>query len=499
MQAPSDNKNSLWLSTQFILSLVFSLVTLKLNISHFGNEIFGIWIAIASIWGFSFVLDFGFGTAVVKYVAQYSVIEKEKINKLLSSSFFVFLFIGLSIFIIGNLAAYIFYLSNKNLVPANLVKPFTITSVILGISFYIQYLVSFFKAVFEGHSNFVLSSKLILMQNTLVLFGIILISILKLNIISLAVVYLCTTTIALVSYILIFITKLKKYKIKYSLFDFRQVKEIIGFSLSVQSMSIFNSLIDPVIKYMISYYYNIGLLPAYEIARKFAVAISGLFFNAFKIVLPKASALLDKSQLVDFINNDLVRFCRLGIIYSGITFGIFSLPIVMLIHYFFGIKEAILIFIILSLPESINNFGYATYNFLLGVGRTYFLAGLQFINLLVVALFLFIGFKIFQNPFGLLGYFVSVLIGNTLMVLYLHRNWKINLLDFIHKVKLYKLLMLIFLLVCVMVTNYYNLINLYILFIFLSAVSYFIFRSDFKIYFKLLFASLREKVVAKIF
>ena len=67
----TDKTNSFWLATNFILLAVISVITLKMNIEHFGKEQFGTWIILSSIWGFGSTLDFGFGTTIIKYVSEY--------------------------------------------------------------------------------------------------------------------------------------------------------------------------------------------------------------------------------------------------------------------------------------------------------------------------------------------------------------------------------------------------------------------------------------------
>ena len=72
----SNRKNSGWLSFQFIVMLLVALITLKLNLTHYGAHQFGSWILFASIWGCGAAIDFGFGTSLVKYVAEYDKFEK---------------------------------------------------------------------------------------------------------------------------------------------------------------------------------------------------------------------------------------------------------------------------------------------------------------------------------------------------------------------------------------------------------------------------------------
>ena len=112
----SNKQNSIWLGIQFVITLLTSLTVLKLNILNYGKEIFGIWLALASIWGFGTTLDFGFGLAIVKYVAEHKE-DENVINKLLSSIYFVFILLGLLIYVICSLIAYFFYFYQGDVPP----------------------------------------------------------------------------------------------------------------------------------------------------------------------------------------------------------------------------------------------------------------------------------------------------------------------------------------------------------------------------------------------
>jgi len=217
-------------------------------------------------------------------------------------------------------------------------------------------------------------------------------------------------------------------------------------------MSVFNTIIDPIIKYIIGNFYQVNAIPAYEIARRFAIAISGLFFNSFKIVLPKASVLISKTEKKDFLNNTLSKYCRFGVLYSGIFYGILLLPIIFMIDFVFDLQEAILILLILSLPESINNFGYSIYNYLLGIGKVSLLAIIQFINLIITIITVIAFFILFDNVFGLIGYFFSVIIGNIIMLIYLKRELDLSITIFLKKTKIYKLILHLFLLCMLTIT-----------------------------------------------
>jgi O-antigen/teichoic acid export membrane protein len=326
----------------------------------------------------------------------------------------------------------------------------------------------------------VYTSKIAMVQSLITLISVVIVSVLDLNMFVLVCFYVLASFFMLTSYLVYFILNIKDYKISLRLFDLTEIKKIIKFSLSVQAMSVFNALIDPLIKYIIGSYFSVSTVSSYEIARRFAIAISGLFFSAFKIVLPKASALKNEKEFKTFIGEDIVRFSGLGVVYSGVVFGIFALPIVLVINWIFNSHEALLIFVILALPESINNFGYAIYNFLLGVGKVTLLVFVQFNNLIFVVLSMSIGFIIFHNILGLIGYFISVVIGNLLMLFYLKKYWKISIMKLLIDCKIYKLLYLICFMCITVYALYLNILPYYINFGLLSIVCLIIFYYDIK-------------------
>ena len=488
----SDKKNSTWLAVQFISLSIISVIALKLNIDHFGNQLFGVWIILSSVWGFSSSLDFGFGTTLVKYIAEYRKNNNEKISVLLSSSIFVFVILGIVIMIVGNIIAFLFYFNNSRIISSNIKNEFELIFFILTTSFYLRYLSIFFNSIFEGLSNFVITSKIVILQSLLLFGCVIIITIFDLNLLYLAFSYLVVSFLTLTTLILTFRIKYAIYKIHPKYFERSEIKKIMKFSFSVQLISIFNTAIDPLVKYIIGSFYSVNSVPAYEIARKFAVTISGLYFNAFKIILPKVSALFNYEERNKFISNQLFKYSKFGVLFSGLFFGVLLLPIIIFIIYFFKINEAAIIFLILCLPESINNYGYSIYNFLLGAGKVFFLASLQLINLLVTTAALVIGFKIFHNSLGLIGYFFSVVIGNVLMLIYMKNHWEFNIRKFFVDVKIYKLLILIVFLLINIALIINNSVYIYYYILTLSIFILVIFSNDIIMYTKLILAGLKR-------
>jgi len=476
-----DKKNTLWQLIQFTITLVIALIILKINLNHFGVQIFGIWIMLAAVWGVGSALDFGFGISIIKYVAEFKKHDDSRLNSFLSSSFYVFAIIGVAIFTLLNIVSYFLYFNKGIVIPTNFVKSAQKISFILGLAFYFQYLNIFFKSFFEGLSNFTISSKITIVQNILLLSGVILVSLLKLSIVDLALTYLICYFITLLLSLFIFKKYFSLYKINIKYFHFLEVKKIISFSFSVQTISIFSALIDPTIKYIIGNFYNISFIPFYEIARRFAIAISQMFFTMFRTILPRASVCKSKSEMITFFNDEVSKISKLGIIYSGLFFGILATPLMLLLKTFFNNDVVLLIFLILALPETINNFGYAVYIFILGIGKAYYLSIIHIINLIITVIGVIIGFYIFNSPLGLLGYFLSVVIGNIIMLLFIKKNIFNNIKLFFQRINIQKLLILIMLLFTnVIILNFYPSLNV-VLFPALSILSFLLFFKDLKI------------------
>lgn len=423
--------------------MIFSFITLKLNVDHFGTELFGMWIVFASLWGLGSSIDFGFGVAIIKNIAEAKRDEdNEKINSLLATGFLVFVIFGLILVLAGVLAGTYIYFTNTNIVPPKFFGLGVKIFAVLAINFYLRYIWIFLKSILEGFNNFVTTSILSISGNLFILISVIIITFFKLNLISLAYCYLISSVFLITSWFYVFKKRYNKYKINLKYYKFPLIKGMLKFSFSVQISTICIALIDPLTKYIISNYSTLNLVPLYEIGRRFALAFSGLFSSTFRTILPKASILRNTDDLGEHFRNEIVKVIKLGNTYSGVVYGIFILLISLIISYWFKLDMAIILFLILATPESINNFGYPTYMFILGIGRASFLASLQLLNLMTVTVCLILGFVLLKNIAALYGYSISVMVGNSLMLFFVFKHFKISIKKFLLDTKIYKLLVL---------------------------------------------------------
>ncbi len=87
------------LSTRYVLigiNVLIGMVMLRYNMRELGVETYGLWMLAASVTTYFTVLDMGYGSAVVKFVAEFRTRrDAQALNETLSTMFYVFCAIGM--------------------------------------------------------------------------------------------------------------------------------------------------------------------------------------------------------------------------------------------------------------------------------------------------------------------------------------------------------------------------------------------------------------------
>src|SRR5690606_12270137 len=130
--------------------------------------------------------------------------------------------------------------------------------------------------------------------------------------------YLMNSVIVCLIFLVVLKLKHNWLLIEVSIFDTALIKKMFKFSFSIQIASILGALLDPIAKIIIGNYNSLSMVSYYEVARRFAIAISGLFNTTFKTILPQTSILENISDYKEFIINQAPKYSKFGIIYSAI-------------------------------------------------------------------------------------------------------------------------------------------------------------------------------------
>ena len=479
----SDKKNSLWLSIRYLTILIFSLLTLKLNILNFGKELFGIWLLFSAFWGIGSVIDFGFGTAIIKYIAEAdNRNDNREINIIISTSYLIFFILGFFLFIAGTTGGYLIYFTNANIIKPEYFIYFLFVFIVLGLSSYARYISIFFKSIFEGFQNFVIPSKFGIVNASLIFLSVVLVYFFNGSLIILALSYFVSNLVILFLQYFYLKRYYSSIQFKLSFIELSKVKPLFKFSISVQFATLIGSLIDPVIKYLIGNFIALDTVTYYEIARRFATAISGLFATAFRTILPKASILKTKEDIYKYINLEGINITRMSIAYSGIAYGCLSFLIIGIIKLWFGYNQSVLLYLILLLPETINNFGYFNYMLLIGIGKASKIVIVQSLNIILIWISVITGIYLFKGYLGLFGYLIAEVIVNIFILSFVKKYSSMSIINYLKKVRIYKLFFLsVIVVLALLAILIYNL-NILIISIMLSLISFSIFYSELKEY-----------------
>jgi O-antigen/teichoic acid export membrane protein len=231
----------------------------------------------------------------------------------------------------------------------------------------------------------------------------------------LAVAWVILSSVQLLIYAFSFKFSQKEIEFKFSGISPKTLMRVLNRNFSLQAVALLATAIDPIIKYTIGVCSSTSNVSVYEIARRFVVALSGVFSSAFRNTLPKISMLKTRQEYQDFLSLEASHISKLSVIYSVFGFGILAPVFLVISEKFYRTESAFIVFLILVLVESTNNIGYIYYTYIIGVKRERFLLILQASNVLFTYVFLTLGFKFFDDSIGLLGFYLSVLISSFLI------------------------------------------------------------------------------------
>ena len=89
------------------VDMAIGVLMLPFNVAYLGQSVYGLWILAASIPMYFSMLDLGYGVAQVKFAAQYRARrDREGLNQIVSTLFFLFTVIGIIAFAVGALIAF---------------------------------------------------------------------------------------------------------------------------------------------------------------------------------------------------------------------------------------------------------------------------------------------------------------------------------------------------------------------------------------------------------
>ncbi|MFO7895635.1 MAG: oligosaccharide flippase family protein [Candidatus Cloacimonadales bacterium] len=295
---------------------IFLTRTLFLGLSR---EEYGLWALLWSIFGYSLLLDFGFGAAIQKSTSQTIVTEDwHKYNRLLSTVFFNYSFLAIliaavSFFLAGNLQNMFQFSANSDLLYYK--KIF----IMFGVGTAVVFPSGFFVEVLRGLHKIKLRNNIQIIFN-LLNFGLMLwvihsgLALWGMTIVTIGTALLTNIVMAFYSY-----KSIPTLKISFKLYDFKLLKEVMSFSLFAYIISFSNLIIYQTDQLVISVFASVSLIAVYQISSKLAMTFK-TFASQFLDNLAPVAATLFASNQEDKLGKIMIESNRLMGVISTLMF-----------------------------------------------------------------------------------------------------------------------------------------------------------------------------------
>ncbi len=293
------NKNIIANISQNIISGIIVFLTYQYIIKKIGVSELGIWSFLIATISITRMADLGFTTSVTRYVAKYSVLDKNKISLVIGTSIIVttvttILICALSYPAINFIIKFIFediYEQKKALSLLPYLLALTPLSIIASI----------FLSSLDGFEKMAIRAFIMISSQVILLISIILI---VPNHGLLGVVYaqVIQALFSLAAGYFSFKKELTKSTTSSIRWNLKIFKEILQYSIHVQISSIISLLFDPVTKACMIYYGGSGAAGYYEIANQIILRVRSVISSANQTIIPRV-AKLDNSINFIYINN----------------------------------------------------------------------------------------------------------------------------------------------------------------------------------------------------
>lgn len=321
-----------------ILKIVLSLMLVRIMFLGISNEEYGFWALLWSVFGYSLLLDFGFGTAVQKATSQCLAKNKwHSFNETISTIFFSYVFLSCVILIVTVLLAQnldkIFVFADSNTI-----EYYKTAFYIFGVGTALLFPFGFFKEVLRG------LQKISLRNNIDIIFLIVNFTLLALCVeYGYSLVYMASVAILIQFltnvFMAIYVFKnIPSLKISLKLFSKKRVLSLMGFSIFAYIVMFSNVIIFRTDQLVISMFSTVALVGVYQIVSRVS-ELFRQFSTQIHDILGPISASLFTTNSHDKLYNTLFHTNKIVGFISTLLFIPTFLYIDKLLYFWLDIKD----------------------------------------------------------------------------------------------------------------------------------------------------------------
>lgn len=312
-----------WTISNYILliwRIIAGIITTRLLYLGLGDVGYGYWVLLWSVFGYSLLLDFGFGTSVQKYAAELLVTKDFKLfNKQISTIIGSYLFMGLLIIMFTALGAY--FLTSLFTIEAADVLYYQQVFFLFGVGSALLFPLGAFAEVLKGIGKLHIRNVIEFGYVTLNLIGIYLLmeygySVLELTLFSLGLNLIKVLFMAGISFYF-----LPKMELKPRHFKLGYIKEIISFSFFAYLIMFSNMIIHKTDQILVGAMLGMAPVAIYQVGSRLSYLLDK-FSTQFQDTLAPVAAKLNHAGEKDRLRHIMFQSNRIVTLGTTLLFAI---------------------------------------------------------------------------------------------------------------------------------------------------------------------------------
>ncbi len=252
-----------------LMGMVITIFMTRALFLGLDKESYGFWALMWSVFGYSLLLDFGFGASVQKYTSE-TIVNKQwdKFNRVVSTVFFNYALLGVIIilvtFILGQNLQHIFKFDDANR------SYYYFVLVVFGLGTAITFPFGFFTEVLRGMQALHIRNLIQVFSMIINFIGIILAVKMSMPLVKMAIVSIGVSLITNLAMAGAAFYKLREMRISLKYYDRSILKQVMGFSVYAYLITFTNLIIFRTDQLVISVFSSVALVAIYQIASRLA-------------------------------------------------------------------------------------------------------------------------------------------------------------------------------------------------------------------------------------
>ena len=363
-------KNTGWVYVGFAFNTLISFLIMPFIVRNLGVDAYGVFAIVGAAIGYVSLLEFGIGTSLIKFIAEYTAEkEYEKINKIISTAFVLYLILG-SIGCGTILIFTDFFVNSLFHIPENLIDVAKFVFMITAFTFLYSFVFGVFSNIITGLQRFDITNKIQIIMRALSSVAVVSVLWLGYGLAEFVIVTALFGVIGITINIIIAKRLMPEICLIPRYFDIELVKDIAGFSFAVFIANIAGTIIFNIDKLLIGIFLSIEQVTIYTIGATLSLIVFQMPSKIAPVILPASSELNAKNDKTG-IKELILRGTKFAVMLSTpLVLVLFTMahPI---IKFWMGsgFETSAYILQILVLGFYINTFTHALTPALVGTGK----------------------------------------------------------------------------------------------------------------------------------